>query len=413
MKSKAMLVFVLLFAIACSNISNKEKEQDKEGVVKPPILKVGAENIAAYLSVLEDKQVAVVSNHTGVIRLFDAQDSIRGEEHLVDFLLSKKVKVKAIFAPEHGFRGEADAGAVIENGRDRKTGLPIYSLHGKHKKPQAEQLVNIDVVVFDIQDVGVRFYTYISTLHYVMEACAENDIPLIVLDRPNPNGHFVDGPVMEQEFQSFLGMHPVPVVYGMTIGEYAQMIEGEHWLPGSLSCDLNIVKLQEWTHNSTYILPIKPSPNLPNQQSVNLYSSLCFFEQTSVSVGRGTEAPFQVYGSPHLDTAIFKYQFIPEAMKGAQHPKHKGVECYGENLQHFPRKLDKLNLEWLLKAYQGSSHKELFFKKYLEKLTGTAKLREQIQNGWTEQQIRESWRENLMEFKKIRKKYLLYPDFEE
>lgn len=410
---KYIFLLIGICGIACSHSASSEKKEKQASLQKAKPFKVGAEDTASYLPLLKKKNVAVVTNHTGVLRLFNAQDSIVGEEHLVDFLRSQNIKVKAIFAPEHGFRGEQDAGATITNSRDRKTGLPIYSLHGKHKKPQANQLQNIDVVVFDIQDVGVRFYTYISTLHYVMEACAENKIPLLVLDRPNPNGHFIDGPVMEEKHTSFLGMHPVPVVYGMTIGEYATMIEGEHWLPQPLSCNLKVIKLTEWAHDSTYTLPIQPSPNLPNKQSVNLYPSLCFFEQTSVSIGRGTETPFQVYGSPHLDSTVFKYVFTPKATKGAQNPKYKTSKCYGENLEHFPRKLDKLELQWLLKAYKNSRYKELFFKDNLEKLTGTAKLREQIENGWTEEEIRESWSKPLVTFKNIRKKYLLYPDFGE
>lgn len=394
--------------LSCSNANVKENEEK----LNEKILKVGAENTGAYLPNFKGKSVAVVTNQTGVLRLFDEKDSIVGTKHLVDFLLGKGVRVRAIFAPEHGFRGKEDAGAIIKNGKDAKTGLPIYSLHGKHNKPQAQQLKGIDVAIFDIQDVGVRFYTYISTLHYVMEACAENHIPLIVLDRPNPNGHFVDGPVMEEKYQSFLGMHPVPVVYGMTIGEYAQMINGENWLAKGISCNLNIVKLKGWTHNTPYSLPIKPSPNLPNAKAVNLYPSLCFFEQTSVSVGRGTSAPFQLYGSPYLKTATFSYTFVPKSTSGATNPKYKDVKCYGENLQYFSEKLDRLSLQWLIKAYQNSSDKSSFFKKYLERLTGTANLRSQIEQGWSEDKIRETWQSDLAKFKNIRKKYLLYPDFE-
>lgn len=409
MKNKILIIICYCLTLSgCVNATNQENAKSKD-----KILKVGAENTSSYLSILQNKTVAVVTNQTGVLRLFDKQDSIIGKQHLVDFLLDKNVNIKAIFAPEHGFRGKQDAGAAIKDGRDSKTGLPIYSLHGKHKKPQKKQLQGIDVVLFDIQDVGVRFYTYISTLHYVMEACAENKIPLIVLDRPNPNGHFVDGPVMEKQFQSFLGMHPVPVVYGMTIGEYAKMIEGEHWLSDSLSCKLSVVKLKEWTHNSSYDLPIKPSPNLPNEQAVNLYPSLCFFEQTNVSIGRGTATPFQMYGSPDLDTTIFKYTFTPQPTSGAGNPKHKNIVCYGENLAQFPLKLHKLDLQWLIKVYHHTKNKTSFFKKNLEKLTGTATLRQQIVNGQNQEQIRESWQENLKIFQNTRKKYLLYPDFEE
>lgn len=406
-----LFVGLLIGLITCSSkkaTNEPEKERSSE-----KILKVGAENSGEYLPLLKNKSIAVVTNQTGVLRLFNEKDSVVGNQHLVDYLLNKGVNVKAIFAPEHGFRGEEDAGAIIENGKDSKTGLPIYSLHGKHKKPQNHQLKDIDVVVFDIQDVGVRFYTYISTLHYVMEACAENKIPLIVLDRPNPNGHFVDGPIMEKKHQTFVGMHPVPIVYGMTIGEYALMIEGENWLSNNLSCDLKIIPLQNWTHNTKCKLPIKPSPNLPNAQSVNLYPSLCLFEQTNVSVGRGTDRPFQIYGSPYLDTTTFNYQFTPKSTAGAKYPKYKDIKCYGENLENFPNRLNRLELRWLMKAYKNNCSKEDFFKENFEILSGTSKLREQIKKGWKEEEIRESWRKSLVDFKNKRKKYLLYPDFEE
>ncbi len=398
------IITCLLLLFSCNAKDTRSRQES---------VKVGAENVAAYLPLLKNKNVAIVTNQTGVLRLFDAQDSVVGTEHLVDFLLRNHIKVKAIFAPEHGFRGKEDAGAIIENGKDIKTGLPIYSLHGKHKKPQREQLKGVDVIVFDIQDVGVRFYTYISTLHYVMEASAENNILLVVLDRPNPNGHYVDGAVLEKKYQSFIGMHPVPVVYGMTIGEYAQMINGEHWLPDGLQCKLKVTALKNWTHRTVYELPIKPSPNLPNSSAVNLYPSLCFFEQTSVSVGRGTAMPFQIYGSPFLDTAVFKYVFVPQSTVGAKYPKHENKKCFGENLQHSPKKLEKLSLKWLLKAYKNSKSKEKFFKKNFEYLSGTRKTREQIISGCTEQEIRKSWEKDLDKFKKVRKKYLIYPDFEE
>ncbi len=406
MNNRWFVFYFLWLVLGCGNGVAKKKEEKTLSQTQK-ILKVGAENFKEYLPLLQNKNVAVVTNQTGVLRLFDAKDSVVGTEHLVDFLLQKGVKVKAIFAPEHGFRGKEDAGAKI------KSGLPVFSLHGKYKKPQKEQLHGIDVIVFDIQDVGVRFYTYLSTLHYVMEACAENGISLIVLDRPNPNGHYIDGAVMEKKYQSFLGMHPVPVVYGMTIGEYAMMINGEQWLPKALQCDLQIIKLQNWTHKTPYELPIKPSPNLPNEKAVNLYPSLCFFEQTSVSVGRGTAMPFQIYGSPDLDTNIFKFQFVPKPTEGAKYPKHKNVKCYGEDLRNYPERFDKLDLQWLLKAYKNSKNRKKFFKERLEYLTGTRTLREQIQKGWTADEIRESWQEDLQKFKKTRKKYLLYPDFEE
>jgi uncharacterized protein YbbC (DUF1343 family) len=330
--------------------------------------------------------------------------------HLVDFLISRKVDVKKIFSPEHGFRGEADAGESVVSGKDVKTGLPLISLYGNNKKPTAEQLSDIDVILFDIQDVGVRFYTYISTLHYIMEAAAENGKKVIVLDRPNPNGHYVDGPVLKKEFSSFVGMHPVPVVYGMTIGEYAKMINGEHWLKNGIQCDLAVVPLKNYTHQRHYVLPIKPSPNLPNDKSINLYPSTCFFEGINGSEGRGTDKPFQVYGSPFLKN--MDYQFIPKPNAGAANPRFNGEICFGEDLSDAPF-LSEINLEWLIKAYQNYEGKDPFFIKnsgkfWIDKLAGTDELRKQIEQGWTEEQIKASWQKDLDKFKIIRSKYLIY-----
>lgn len=408
---KSIFPFCIFIFFACSNtvsLANKEEAQIK----KQKILKVGAENIEEYIPLLQNKKVAVVTNQTGVLRIFNEQDSVIGRVHLVDFLLQKKINVQAVFAPEHGFRGKADAGAKVKDAKDNKTGLTVFSLHGKYKKPQKNQLKGIDIVVFDIQDVGVRFYTYLSTLHLVMVACAENGIPLIVLDRPNPNGHYIDGAVMGKKYFSFLGMNPVPIVYGMTIGEYAMMLNGEKWLPNNFKCDLKVIKLQNWTHKSTYELPIKPSPNLSNATAVNLYPSLCLFEQTSVSVGRGTPMPFQIFGSPFLSEKL-KFSFVPKAMEGAKYPKHKNKICYGVDLQKYPQRLNKIELKWLIYAYETTANKDKFFKKNFEYLAGTRTLREQIKNGLTAEEIRKSWVKDLQKFKKIRKKYLLYPDFEE
>lgn len=402
------LLLIVLFFVECKGKENKEMVRD--GV--ETTVKTGADAFSQYLPLLEAKNVAVVTNQSGVVRIYNDKDSVEREIHLVDFLLEKKIKVKVIFAPEHGFRGDKDAGAVIENSKDKITGLPIFSLHGKNKKPQLQQLYGIDYLVFDIQDVGVRFYTYISTLHYVLEACAENRVSVVVLDRPNPNGHYVDGPVLEDRYRSFLGMHQVPIVYGMTIGEYARMIVGEKWLNTSLFCDLTVVKLENWTHKTRYVLPKKPSPNLPNAQAINLYPSLCFFEQTPISVGRGTSFPFQVYGSPLLDTTKYSFRFFPRARFGATNPKHKEHWCYGEDLRNAPIRLDKIELKWLIAAYNDSDIKEIFFQKHFEYLAGTRTLREQIQNGWSVEQIRKSWESKILKFKKIRKKYLLYPDFQ-
>ncbi len=361
----------------------------------------GAQRTGEYLPLLESKNVAVVAN----------QASLIGKTHLVDTLLSSGIRVVKIFSPEHGFRGKAEAGAFIEDGKDTQTGLPVISLYGKHKKPVAEDLKGVDIVLFDLQDVGVRFYTYISTLAYVMESCAGNNIPLIVLDRPNPNGFYVDGPVLEKDHSSFVGMHPVPVVYGMTIGEYARMVNGEGWLPDSLQCDLTVIGLKGYSHNMIVKLPVKPSPNLPDWESVYLYPSLAFFEGTIVSVGRGTDFPFRVYGHPDLKTGDFS--FTPHRIPGvSEHPKFEGQTCYGQNLTGYahdyktnPR---RLNLSWLIRTYQTLSPDHCFFNDYFEKLAGNDQLRSQIEAGMSENEIRADWQDGLKKFKKIRFKYLIY-----
>ncbi|MCR4738116.1 MAG: DUF1343 domain-containing protein [Bacteroidales bacterium] len=366
----------------------------------------GAERMEEYLPLLEGKRVAVCGNQTSVV----------GNVHLVDTLLAREVNVVKLFCPEHGFRGKAEAGAHIASGTDPKTGLPIISLYGKNKKPLPEQIKDVDVILFDLQDVGCRFYTYISTLHYVMEAAAENGVRVIVLDRPNPNGYFVDGPVLEPGFKSFVGMHPVPVVYGMTIGEYARMINGEVWLANGFQCDLTVIALGNYTHSTRYNLPVPPSPNLPNAESIYLYPSLCLFEGTNISVGRGTDLPFQIFGAPGLQTGTF--QFTPMPISGvSENPPHKGKECRGYYLKEFATEnLDSsncFNLEFLLTAYQYYGDKEHFFTSpgFFDKLAGTDQLRKQIVAGKTAEQIRASWQESLKEFKEIRAKYLLYSDF--
>ncbi|MFV0530993.1 MAG: exo-beta-N-acetylmuramidase NamZ domain-containing protein [Flavobacteriales bacterium] len=359
---------------------------------------LAVEKTPEYLSLLKNKRVGVVTNQTGQIK----------NQHLVDFLLSKGIQITTIFSPEHGFRGEADAGEKVKDGKDPKTGLPIISLYGKNRKPTTSQLINIDVLLFDIQDVGVRFYTYISTLHYVMEAAAEQNKKIIVLDRPNPNAHYIDGPILEKEYKSFIGMHPVPVVYGMTIGEYAKMINGEKWLEKGLVADLHVIKIDHYTHQMPYELPIQPSPNLPNAQSISLYPSLCFFEGTTVSVGRGTDFPFQVYGAPYLKG---DFQFIPNPNQGAKQPKNQGEVNYGTDLRNYP-KLNRLNLSWLIEAReQNRPLSDTFWLKnnFINLLAGTKKLRQQIDQGMNEDQIRATWQPDLDQFKKIRKKYLLYP----
>jgi uncharacterized protein YbbC (DUF1343 family) len=375
-------------------------------------VKVGAESTHLYLSLLKGKNVAIVANQTSVLSVIQRAEvapNVMGSKkvthHLVDYLHNYNgINVKKVFAPEHGFRGKADAGEVVKDGFDTKTGLPIISLYGKNKKPSAAQLKGIDVVVFDIQDVGARFYTYISSLHYVMEACAEQRIQVILLDRPNPNAYYIDGPVLELEHTSFVGMHKVPVVYGMTIGEYGKMINGEKWLKNGIKCDLTVIPVDNYNHQTEYSLPIKPSPNLPNDKSINLYASLCFFEGTNVSAGRGTEMQFQIYGSPYLVKSDFT--FIPQANEGAKYPKYKNTLCYGENLQE-AEKLNKLDLSFLIEAYKQNTSNE-FFNNFFTKLAGTKKLQQQIEKGISETDIRKTWEKDLDAFKEVRSKYLIY-----
>ncbi|WP_396217291.1 exo-beta-N-acetylmuramidase NamZ domain-containing protein [Flavobacterium sp.] len=411
-KNTFLFILILLFSFGCSSVKKSKVESRKSKVesrkskglesetssqkIKNLALKTGAENYKEYLPLLANKKIGIVTNPTGIIE---------NKKHLVDFLLDNKVELQKIYAPEHGFRGTADAGEVIKDGKDIKTNLPIISLYGNNKKPKPEQLADIDVILFDIQDVGARFYTYISTLHYVMEACAENNIELLVLDRPNPNGSIVDGPVLEIEHKSFVGMHPIPVLHGMTIGEYAKMINGEKWLANGVMCNLTVIPCANYKREMPYSLPIKPSPNLPNDQSINLYASLCFFEGTNVSVGRGTEKQFQIYGSPFLLKTDFS--FIPILNFGAKEPMHKDILCYGEDLSKI-KKVNRLELKWLIKAYANTSDKTVFFNDFFTKLAGTKKLQEQIIEGVSEKEIRKSWEADLNAFKEMRKLYLIY-----
>lgn len=364
----------------------------------------GASQTDHYIPTLQNQNVGVVAHHASYIQ----------STHLVDTLLKQKINVVKVFAPEHGFRGTADAGEKVNDDIDPQTHLPIVSLYGKNKKPSDDQLAGIDIMVFDLQDVGVRFYTYISTLHYVMEACAENDIPLLVLDRPNPNGHYVDGPVLDPDFQSFIGMHPVPVVYGMTIGEYGQMINGEGWLNNKIQCKLTVVPCKNYDHNSFYQLPIKPSPNLPNMASVYLYPSLCFFEGTSISVGRGTPFPFQVFGHPNLNDTLFS--FTPTSTAGAQNPKLKGQKCFGYDLRTFGdtamKTYGKLYLHWLKDMFDVLGNDLFSRPDFFDLLAGSDQLRIQLKSGKSTETIRDSWQESLAQFRKIRAQYLMYDDFE-
>ncbi len=402
-KNTFLFILILLFSFGCSSVKKSKVESQKPKALETPsqkiknlAIKTGAENYETYLPLFENKKIGIVTNPTGIVE---------NKKHLVDFLIEKKVDLQKIYAPEHGFRGTADAGEIIKDGKDIKTNLPIISLYGNNKKPKSEQLTGIDIMLFDIQDVGARFYTYISTLHYVMEACAENNIELLVLDRPNPNGSIIDGPVLEMQQKSFVGMHPIPVLHGMTIGEYAKMINGEKWLANGIQCKLKVVPCTYYNREMKYNLPVKPSPNLPNDQSINLYASLCFFEGTNVSVGRGTEKQFQIYGSPFLMKTDFSFTPIPNF--GAKEPMHKDILCYGEDLTKI-KKVTRLELKWLLKAYANTSDKAIFFNDFFTKLAGTKKLQEQIIEGVSEKEIRKSWEVDLNAFKEMRKKYLIY-----
>jgi uncharacterized protein YbbC (DUF1343 family) len=360
----------------------------------------GANQIEQYRHLLTGKSVAILANQTSMV----------GQKHLVDTLLRIGIRINVIFAPEHGFRNLADAGETIENGKDTETGIRIVSLYGDHLKPTKDDLAGIDIVIFDIQDVGTRFYTYISSLHYLLEACAENNVKCIILDRPNPNGFYFDGNILDTVYRSFVGMDPIPVVHGMTVGEYAGMINGESWLKDGMKCDLVVIKCKNYTHRILYKLPVKPSPNLPNQTSVYLYPSLCFFEGTSLSLGRGTSFPFQVFGSPDLPDRGFS--FTPESTAGAKNPPLKGAKCYGTDLREaIKTKLvpkPELNLEWLISAYNDFPKKEKFFNSYFDVLAGGPVLREQIQKGMSAREIRATWKDGLTKFSKIRARYLLY-----
>jgi uncharacterized protein YbbC (DUF1343 family) len=384
--------------------------QEKPQQIAP--IQTAADQIDLWVLGFKGKNIAVVGNQTSVVRsspMYNKDGSINTNvtyTHLVDTLISRGVNVKKVFAPEHGFRGTADAGESIKDGIDKKTGIPIISLYGANKKPTAEQLEGIDFVFFDIQDVGARFYTYISTLHYVMEACSRADIMVVVLDRPNPNGNIVDGPVLEKEHSSFVGMHPIPVLHGMTIAEYAQMINGERWLEYNLKCDLLVLRNKNYTRDMPYSLPFKPSPNLPNDKSINLYASLCFFEGTDVSVGRGTDMQFQVYGAPQLK-AYKDFSFTPRPNEGASNPPHNGKLCHGVDLRDYEM-LTYLDLQFLIDAYNKTENKKIFFNSFFTKLAGSKKLQQQIEQGMTAAQIRMTWTKDIAAFQAMRAPYLIY-----
>ena len=386
-KNTVLFIVLLAYPFVCS-------PQSTSKVV------TGAQQIELYLPLLHNKNIGLVGNHNSII--WNDNNPI----HLVDHLINQGVWLKKVYGPEHGFRGEAPDGEIISDAKDPKTGIPIVSLYGKNKKPSPQQLKGIDIVLFDMQSVGVRFYTYLSTLQLVMEACAENNIALIILDRPNPNGHYVDGPVLDLKYKTFVGMHPIPIVYGMTLGEMAQMIRGEGWIKAPESLDIKIIPLQNYRHQKGIELPFPPSPNLPNAQSIALYPSLCLLEPTTVSIGRGTDIQFQLYGHPEFDS---NFEFTPKPNPGSKYPKWNGKVCKGVDLRR-EAKPQQIRLKYLLEAYASSKDKDGFFLDSFERIAGNGLLRKQIQQGWNSDQIRSSWEPKLSQFKKKRKQYLLYPD---
>ncbi len=400
------IILILAIFVSCNtttssnNLQNDTIKKDSiivEEKIEPII--VGAEQIDLYLSKIKDKNIALVVNQTSMV----------GNTHLVDTLISLGINIKKIFAPEHGFRGNIDRGKHVSSNIDEKTGLPIISMFGKNRRPQNEQLADVDIIIFDIQDVGARFYTYISSMHEVMEACVENDKKLLVLDRPNPTGDYVDGPVREEKYKSFVGMHPIPIVHGLTIGELAKMINGEGWLTNGYFCNLTVVPVKNYTHEMLYSLPIRPSPNLPNDISIRLYPSLCFFEATNFSIGRGTEFPFQVIGYP--DTIFGDFNFIPQDIEGVQtNPIQEGEFCFGIDLRNEPLSETKFTLKYVIEFYNKSANKEEFFARsnWFNLLAGNSTLQKQIKQGLNEEEIRNSWKEELDSYKKMREKYLIY-----
>lgn len=407
MKKSVFITLLMVIFIACKSSENSNVQstevitQDTAAKASEQIV-LGAERLDQYINLLKGKRVATVVNQTSTI----------GETHIVDTLRSLGINIVKVFAPEHGFRGDHSAGAVIANGKDVKTGLSVVSLYGKNKKPNETMLADVDVVVFDIQDVGVRFYTYISTMHYVMEACAEQGKQVLVLDRPNPNGFYVDGPILEPAYKSFIGMHPIPTVHGLTVGELAGMINGEKWLKGELTCDVTVVPCDNYTHDSMYQLPIKPSPNLPNMNSVYLYPYLGMFEGTNVSIGRGTDEPFQLVGRPGFQS---DFAFKPVSIPGvSDHPKYENEICTGMRVDDVANgdlfSNPRMKLDWLILFYQSNKAENgPYFKAFFYKLAGNKTLREQIEKGMSENEIRKTWESDLVKYREMRKKYLLYP----
>jgi uncharacterized protein YbbC (DUF1343 family) len=395
----AVWLFMSVAMVGCNNksISSVSDQEPVENLTVKTGAQVGAEQLNLLIPKIQNKSIALVVNHTSLV----------GETHLADTLQASGITIKKVFAPEHGFRGSAADGEEVKDGVDTRTGLPVVSLYGANRKPTSEQLEDVEVVIFDIQDVGTRFYTYISTMHYVMEACAEQGKKLIILDRPNPNGSYVDGPVRLPEMKSFVGMHPIPIVHGLTVGELARMINGEGWLEKGLKCDVEVIEVINWKRADFYSLPVKPSPNLPNDQAVKLYPSLCLFEGTVISVGRGTQKPFLVVGNPEFDD--LPYSFTPREIPGmSNNPPHEDKVCYGLDLSNVSVER-KINLQYLLDFYKKYGDKENFFTPYFNTLAGTPVLQQQIKAGFTQDQIKETWQADLRTFQEKRKKYLIYP----
>lgn len=411
MKNTFLISFIsvgIILLFAC----NKKQVASKYTVATTPKTEIitGADQIAAYLPLLKGKRVGMLVNQTSII----------GKKASVDSLLSLGVNIVKVFGPEHGFRGNASAGAKVNNEIDQKTGIPIISLYGKFKRPTKEHLADVDIMIFDIQDVGARFYTYINTLAHVMESCAEFDKELIILDRPNPNGFLVDGPILEKNLYSGIGMFPIPIAHGLTIGEFAQMINGEGWIPNKQQCKLKIIKIANYTHEMPYDLPVFPSPNLNSQQSILLYPSTCLFEGTILSQGRGTYIPFTVLGAPALKDK-YKFSFKPMSIQGmSETPLHQNEDCFGLDLRKYDasifRKTKQINISWMMELYKAYPMKDKFFDKTqskqmgdINKLAGTEKFKQQIIDGVSEAEIRKSWEPGLSDFKVLRKKYLIYP----
>ncbi|WP_192350186.1 exo-beta-N-acetylmuramidase NamZ domain-containing protein [Algoriphagus sp. Y33] len=394
MKQTKLTFFIYFLSLTLLILFNSSIAWAKQSTPLP-----GAERPELYLDQLQGKNIGIVANQTSIL-------TQSGGKHVVDFLLEKDIKVKKVFVPEHGFRGQADAGEKVDNIVDSKTGLPIISLYGNNKKPKPEQIRDLDILIFDLQDVGVRFYTYISTMHYLMEAAAENGKKVIIFDRPNPNGNYIAGPVLKKGFESFVGMHPIPVVHGLTVGELAQMINGEKWLKDGLQADLVVIPVSDWDHEKAYNLPVKPSPNLPNDLSVKLYPSTCFFEGTIVSLGRGTHFPFQVYGYP--DPKFGDFTFTPVSIDGmSKNPPHQDKKCYGKDLRG-ESMTHQFTLEYLLEAYHKSGKGQAFFNNFFNTLAGTDQLKKMILAGKSEAEISASWEEDLAKYKLLRAKYLMY-----